>query len=344
MSHVFLAIPGRMQDACVSGMFEPTQRHRIQIVPNPEGNLCDCFNTLWCVMCGQDECLDWWAMLHTDILPSRFWIDTLIEEAERTGADVMAAHVRIGNQRGLTSTGIRYGSDCVRRLSMREIFNLPETFSIKDTDAADQDIGYPTQGCWVARVGPWIDGFPGFHTTNRIVAKHGIRVPESDSEDWRFSEWAHHEGLKVYATRKVVTDHEKRMRFSTAAPEGEWLTDQKFVKPLAVPYPSPNITIETAKPVAVDSLDHTNPLGTMQDNSTNPAFVGKLGKLITDRQVRVLDLGCAGGAFVRSVLDEGGFGIGIEGSGLLGSSISGRNGRQSLSISSRQTLQSRSAC
>ena len=58
----------------------------------------------------------------------------------------------------------------------------------------------------------------------------------------------------------------------------------------------PGITIKAKKPIATDSLDHTHPLGTAQDNSTNPAFVRKLFDWIPATDVRLLDLGCAGGA------------------------------------------------
>lgn len=93
-------------------------------------------------------------------------------------------------------------------------------------------------------------------------------------------------------------------------------------------------SVETQHPVAVDSLDHLHPLGTIQDNNTNDAFVHKLNKLalregwvsggppkecgrisyIPDRMPFVLDIGCAGGAFVRHLHYEDYNAIGIEGS------------------------------
>jgi hypothetical protein len=75
-----------------------------------------------------------------------------------------------------------------------------------------------------------------------------------------------------------------------------------------------SLCIETEKPVAYDSPDHLEPWGTARDNSTNPWFNRKLFTYIPAKRLRVLDLGCSGGGFVRSVLEGGGFAVGVEGS------------------------------
>ncbi len=74
------------------------------------------------------------------------------------------------------------------------------------------------------------------------------------------------------------------------------------------------IALHTTRPIALDSLDHTHPYGTAQDNSTHPPFNFKLYELISAADLRVLDLGCAGGGFVKSVIDDGGFAVGVDGS------------------------------
>jgi len=75
-----------------------------------------------------------------------------------------------------------------------------------------------------------------------------------------------------------------------------------------------SIRIETNKPVAIDSPDHKQPWGTARDNSVNASFNKKLLWWIPTTRLRVLDLGCAGGGFVKSILDKGSFAVGIEGS------------------------------
>lgn len=68
--------------------------------------------------------------------------------------------------------------------------------------------------------------------------------------------------------------------------------------------------------VAVDSPDHQLPWGTRRDNSRNPRFNQKLNKLFAAARgpLWVLDLGCAGGGFVKDCLDDGCLAVGIEGS------------------------------
>src|SRR3990167_2627697 len=73
------------------------------------------------------------------------------------------------------------------------------------------------------------------------------------------------------------------------------------------------LKVETDYPVALDSPDHLEPWGTKQDNSVNKRFNKKLIKLF-GHTPNVLDLGCAGGGFVRSIIKQGGLAVGIEGS------------------------------
>lgn len=74
------------------------------------------------------------------------------------------------------------------------------------------------------------------------------------------------------------------------------------------------IIIETTKAVAFDSPDHIQPWGTARDDSTNNAFNQKLQWWLPREFIRVLDIGCSGGGFVKSIIDQGGFAVGVEGS------------------------------
>jgi 2-polyprenyl-3-methyl-5-hydroxy-6-metoxy-1,4-benzoquinol methylase len=79
-------------------------------------------------------------------------------------------------------------------------------------------------------------------------------------------------------------------------------------------YVHQNIEVITDKPIAYDSPDHVEPWGTKYDNSVNLNFNYKLAKWISLENLTVLDLGCSGGGFVKSVIDMGCFAVGIEGS------------------------------
>lgn len=72
------------------------------------------------------------------------------------------------------------------------------------------------------------------------------------------------------------------------------------------------ITIKTDRPVAADSLDHIHPHGTGWDNSVLPSFNAKV--FARWPNLKLLDIGCAGGGLVKSILDDGGLAVGVEGS------------------------------
>lgn len=75
------------------------------------------------------------------------------------------------------------------------------------------------------------------------------------------------------------------------------------------------ILLKTDFPLAIDSPDHLSPWGTRINDSTNQRFNYKLWALYPRTSVvRVLDLGCAGGGFVKSCIDDGQFAVGLEGS------------------------------
>ncbi len=76
----------------------------------------------------------------------------------------------------------------------------------------------------------------------------------------------------------------------------------------------PRFTLKAERPVAVDSPDHLSPHGTKRDNSRNPIFNKKLEHLLGRKPLWVLDLGCAGGGFVKDCLDQGHTAVGLEGS------------------------------
>ena len=72
--------------------------------------------------------------------------------------------------------------------------------------------------------------------------------------------------------------------------------------------------LDTAHPGAPHTPDSIHPWGAVNDNSICLRFNVRLAQLFPDRpRLSVLDLGCAGGGFVRSLLDDGHFAVGLEG-------------------------------
>ena len=73
--------------------------------------------------------------------------------------------------------------------------------------------------------------------------------------------------------------------------------------------------LETDHPIAISSNDTKFPRGSRNDNSIALRFNRKLYQFLGSKEhIRVLDLGCAGGGFVRSLLDDGHLAVGLDGS------------------------------
>ena len=70
----------------------------------------------------------------------------------------------------------------------------------------------------------------------------------------------------------------------------------------------------TDYPIALDSPDHLVPLATANDNSINTQFNQRLVNMLHKPQISVLDMGCAGGGMVGSLIDMGHIAVGIQGS------------------------------
>lgn len=72
--------------------------------------------------------------------------------------------------------------------------------------------------------------------------------------------------------------------------------------------------VETDHPAAVDTDDSRFPWGAKNDNSICLKFNTRLYQLFPEKQrLAILDLGCAGGGFVRSLIDDGHLAVGLEG-------------------------------
>jgi hypothetical protein len=76
------------------------------------------------------------------------------------------------------------------------------------------------------------------------------------------------------------------------------------------------VSLKAEREVAYTSPDHQLPWGTKRDNSRNPRFNDKLYRLFPrfGEMLKILDMGCSGGGFVKSCFDEGCLAVGLEGS------------------------------
>lgn len=74
------------------------------------------------------------------------------------------------------------------------------------------------------------------------------------------------------------------------------------------------VELRCERPIADDSLDHLEPRGTARDNTHWLPFVAKCEQLFSHRDVRYLDIGCAGGGLVFDFAARRHFAMGLEGS------------------------------
>jgi hypothetical protein len=168
------------------------------------------------------------AMLHGDIAPQHGWFDILYDELNATGADVVSAVVPIKSMKGQTSTAygerLPNGRPVHTKLTMHDVFELPETFGIEDTPWPDKALLINT-GCMAFRLDSWVRDFLlnesfGFETWCE-ENEDGRIDSQALSEDWRFSLWLAANGLRAVATRKVELSHWGAHPFSNNAAWGD---------------------------------------------------------------------------------------------------------------------------
>lgn len=187
------------------------------------------FNQLWCAalnLVHRGDRVDYFAMLHDDIEPQDFWLDDLIGELEAKSLDVLGVAVPIKDSRGLTSLALHRNGDNwlpLSRLTMHEIYDLPETFT-------SDDVGAPlllNTGCWVCRFDMAWATQVHFEINDRIVFNRAVNryQAQTEPEDWCFSRQLHEIGkpgspteglppLRIGATRKIPLQHVGDTKFT----------------------------------------------------------------------------------------------------------------------------------
>jgi hypothetical protein len=240
MAKVFLACPshsGQLDAGAARGLYaSASRRHQLYVSLNAMSLLSQNCNALWAdALNRREEGYEWFAMLHSDIDPEFCWLDRLIDEAERQGADLLSAVVPIKDRRGLTSTAIAspvtmFAPFC--RLTMRQVRHpqFPATFDLEAAAAALETLPPPfgvaevprtkllcNTGCFVCRLDrPWCDGERVyFDDLNRVLRVNGRWEPGVHSEDWFFTGRVAEQGGKVMATTAIKVIHTGVTEFSS---------------------------------------------------------------------------------------------------------------------------------
>jgi predicted O-methyltransferase YrrM len=248
---VFLGMPGYGKQTAAAGRGFWRACADMSGVWNAYQNgslLASNFNQLWCAalnLVHQGGQLDYFAMLHDDIGPEDYWLDKLIDELEANQLDVLGVVVPIKDTRGMTSLALHaYGDNWMpaARLSMHDVFELPETFT---SDDLDQPVLLNT-GCWVAKWNQEWCKKVHFEINDRIIFNTACNryQAQTEPEDWFFSRQLHEIGsgpsahlrpLRIGATRKIKVMHQGEMHFSNEQPWGSQAFDRESVRVSPVP-------------------------------------------------------------------------------------------------------------
>jgi hypothetical protein len=257
---IFLATPtynGTLTVGTSDGIRHATKRYPTVAVPNASSLMDNSFNFLWCQALEQRDLgnATHFAMIHADISPAKYWIDTLMDVLVSRGADMVSSIVAIKSPQGLTSTAISHPSDrwrIERRLTMSEVMNLPETFGGEICPGRTLLVN---NGLWLCDLRkPWCDQVC-FDTENSIhrevVGGVTKRLVQCVPQDWQFSRDVQAQGGSVVATRKVPVVHldggSGGWRNDVAY--GEWEWDQQHAGGPLQRLAEPKIEIATAESI-----------------------------------------------------------------------------------------------
>jgi hypothetical protein len=210
-------------------VFAASARHStVRLIEANSSLINHCFNHLWCTALNERERgITHFAMIHSDIEPSHYWLDTLLLEMQKVGADVISAVVPVKDDRGITSTAVDTGNLFhAKRLTMKEVMSLPETFT-------EEDAGGPlllNTGLWLCDMrGSWAEDIC-FRSHHQLAKRDGQWFPEVISEDWDASDQFNKLGLKLAATRKVKVKHHGASEYPNDQAWGRWSVDEAWTE------------------------------------------------------------------------------------------------------------------
>ena len=194
-------------------------RHDVELLHSPLG-AWDAFNVLWCdalnlALAGEAT---HYALFHADNDVEPGWLDVLIDEMDRLGADCVGAISAIKDPRDLTSCGILDPDNRWERwryFTVAELQKLPEVIDAAAAGYLDKGLLNGT-GCMVCDLRR-----PVFRTRNAdgempICFNFPTRCewgPDGkakslrESEDMYFCRELRAHGGRIYATRRVKLGH-----------------------------------------------------------------------------------------------------------------------------------------
>lgn len=179
---------------------------------------------------------DYFAMLHGDIGVEAGFMDKLVAILDEGRFDVIHACSPIKDHRRLTSTAWAYWDDQfapVRRLAIKELHRLPETFGIEEIREQFDPKALrllPNTGCLCFRADTWFKKYTGFTINDQLATVDGEKWSvDVMPEDWNFGHWCGRNGVRVGGTRVIQPKHFGRWCFTCDPGDSGWETDQTYL-------------------------------------------------------------------------------------------------------------------
>lgn len=239
MSRVFMGIPhvGSMAPEVLDSLAQPPTvgEHELLLRHSGISLLAMNFNGLLCSALNQTPACDYFLLHHNDIgigPDACGWLDYMIEQMTEHKAAALSLVVPIKDGRGLTSTGLlksTNGKREHRRLTVKELDDLPDTFDVMDM-VKKFDI-WGTDACLTVNTGvllldlkqirPHIEKLCFTIRDKITLTEEGQCAVHVWPEDWNFSEAAHRIGLRVVANKNVPLTHKGNLGFMTGARWGQ---------------------------------------------------------------------------------------------------------------------------
>lgn len=214
---VFLACPSRPGDSApfelIRAIFDAGKGFDLSPNLRSCSLLTTNFNILWCDALNANPRPDRFVMIHSDVAPEPGWVEALVAEQDRAGADVLSVVIPLKDETGTTSTGIMDARTTkMRKLTLHQIFGdrqLPTSFTAKDVTGNANDCLLMNTGLWICDfTRPWVEKI-AFRQNDAIRrGPDGKWKPESVSEDWLFSIDCWRLGLRCFATTALKLHHQ----------------------------------------------------------------------------------------------------------------------------------------
>ena len=306
---VFIGCPAHSTqlewDTATAIMANPSQDPHLKtlIVFQSGSLLAGNFNQLWAMALNNQKQhkIKWFAMLHADVAPEKYWLDKMIAIAEKHDADLLSAVVPFKDKSGLTSTALSSDDPYLvrSRLTLAQVQKLPATFDAGDVCKLFEIHELPlpmllvNTGCMLLRLDrSWSPQV--YFTINDQLRQNneGKYYSATEPEDWFISRLVHGFGGKVMATREVKAQHIGMYRYDN---QQVWGSDVDV------------LLDKTTNGGGIWSLEEAK-----QFHMHSPGLAKWLCENL-DRGIAVYDFGCGPGFYVKKLEEKGFDATGYEG-------------------------------